>query len=412
MGDFAIDLGIRYSIGSARGPFSHLSSVGIQENKFFAHFGDAINRLILRHRKRIEEDLDQAGFYGFRDVHPGFKTERAKSEPKSRWADGTPEYSFHICGLRKLFPKALFIHLVRDVSSVVPSMMSFYRVGGTHLVANEQEAYEYWLRAVRACVQAEKAYGSKVIYRLRYSDLITNSKAAIRSVLKFLGEPYTAACLELLRERINSSRVSGNFRTEGACANPSLVEEAELLSAELQKKPQRLDPSVLMTQEMEAKFAQRVQYFANLDLEYRRAQTIVSQLQKELEERAAWALKCSEEAEERTAWALKCREKAVAKDATMLRLQKEFEERTAWALKCSEELAERDASILRLQKEFDERTAWALSLQKQVEERTAWALSLNEELSARDALIQQLRTKRSVTQPDSNRPSVSQLKGA
>jgi len=343
-----------------------LSSVGIQEDKFFAHFGDAIHRLTLRHRKRIEEDLDEGGLYGFRDVHPGFKTERAESEPKLRWVDGTPEYSFHICGLRKLFPKALFIHLVRDVSSVVPSMMNFYRVDGRHLVANEQEAYEYWLRAVRACVQAEKAYGSKVIYRLRYSDLITNSKAAIRSVLKFLGEPYSAACLKPLREKINSSRVSGNFRTGGACANPSLVEEAELLSTELQEKPPRSDPSVLVAQKMEANFAQRVQYFENLDFEYRRAQTIVSQLQKELEERAAWALKCSEE----------------------------FEERTAWALKCGEELTERDSTILRLQKEFDERTAWALSLQKEVEERIACALSLNEELRAQEALIQQLRIQK------------------
>ena len=110
-GRFAIDLGTRYSTGRARDPFSHLSSV--QENKFFAHFGDAIHRLISRHRKRIEENLDEASFYGFHDLCPGFKTERAKSEPKSRWADGTPEYSFHICGLRKLFPKALFIHLVR-----------------------------------------------------------------------------------------------------------------------------------------------------------------------------------------------------------------------------------------------------------------------------------------------------------
>jgi hypothetical protein len=83
LGDFAIDLGTQYSTGSARGPFSHLSSVGVQKDKFFAHFGDAIHRLILRHRKRIDENLDEVGFYGFHDLHPGFKTERVKSEPKS-----------------------------------------------------------------------------------------------------------------------------------------------------------------------------------------------------------------------------------------------------------------------------------------------------------------------------------------
>src|SRR5438552_10112221 len=226
MGDFAIDLAIRYQIGAARGDRSVLSAMDIQSDEFLASFGQTINQLIQRHRKDLERKRSGASRTSSGRIASTAKKRGSKSEPQKRWADGTPEYSFHICGLRKLFPKALFIHLVRDVSSVVPSMMSFYRVGGTHLVANEQEAYEYWLRAVRACVQAEKAYGSKVIYRLRYSDLITNSKAAIRSVLKFLGEPYAAACLEPLREKINSSRVSGNFRGEELRAKPSLVEEA------------------------------------------------------------------------------------------------------------------------------------------------------------------------------------------
>jgi len=391
IGDLAIDLAIRYQIGTARGGLSLLGAMDVQREEFFAIFGSSISKLILNHRRDLElrrlrvQVLQMLLNLG--NARSGAATVPAAStivhsicDPKARWVDGTPENSFHICGLRKLFPEARFIHLVRDVTSVVRSSLNFFAGGRHQLVANEQEAYDYWLRAVGACVQAEKAYGSKVIYRLRYSDLITNSEAAIRSVLKFLGEPYSTACLKPLREKINSSRVSGNFRTGGACANPSLVEEAELLSAELQEKPPRSDPFVLVAQKMEANFAQRVQYFANLDLEYRRAQTIVSQLQKELEERTAWALKCVEE--------------LVEKDATILRLQKEFEERTAWALKCGEELTERDATILRLQKEFDERTAWALSLQKEVEERTACVLSLNEELRAREALIQQLRIQK------------------
>ena len=39
----------------------------------------------------------------------------AAAGPKARWVDGTPEYALHICGLRKLFPHASFIHLFRDV---------------------------------------------------------------------------------------------------------------------------------------------------------------------------------------------------------------------------------------------------------------------------------------------------------
>ena len=118
--------------------------------------------------------------------------------PKARWVDGTPEYSLHICGLRKLFPHALFIHLFRDVRAVVRSMINFHRATGIHLVANEEEAYRYWIRTVSACLMAERAYGPNVVHRIRYADLIDNPESTMRSLLEFLGEPYTARCLEPL----------------------------------------------------------------------------------------------------------------------------------------------------------------------------------------------------------------------
>ncbi len=54
MGDFAIDLAIRYQIGAARGDRSVLSAMDIQSDEFFASFGQTINDLILRHRKDLE----------------------------------------------------------------------------------------------------------------------------------------------------------------------------------------------------------------------------------------------------------------------------------------------------------------------------------------------------------------------
>jgi hypothetical protein len=124
--------------------------------------------------------------------------------PKRRWVDGTPEYSFYISALCKLFPGALFIHIVPDVQAVVRSMLNFHRVGGVQLVSNQQEAYHYWFRAVSACLQAERAYGPNVVYRVRYGELIDNPESAMQSLFAFLEEPYTAKCLEPLKERINS----------------------------------------------------------------------------------------------------------------------------------------------------------------------------------------------------------------
>jgi hypothetical protein len=122
-------------------------------------------------------------------------TEQSADIPKARWVDGTPEHSFHVCGLRKLLPNALFVHIVRNVTSVVRSMLNFHRIAGVSLVASEQEAYDYWFRAVSACLLAEQAYGLGVVFRLRYSELVDQPEASLRSLRNFLGEPFAAECL-------------------------------------------------------------------------------------------------------------------------------------------------------------------------------------------------------------------------
>jgi hypothetical protein len=108
---------------------------------------------------------------------PPFKISRSPQEPKARWVDGTPEYSFYICGLRKLFPRALFVHLVRDVTDVVRSLLNFLPDGRNRLVANEQAAYQYWLRRATCCFEAEQAYGPDAVYRMRYSNIVKQPEA-------------------------------------------------------------------------------------------------------------------------------------------------------------------------------------------------------------------------------------------
>ena len=94
---------------------------------------------------------------------------------------------------------------------MVRSLLNFFPQEGKRLVDTEQAAYEYWLRRANACYEAEKAYGRQTIYRLRYSDLIGDQEAAMRSLLEFLGEPYAAECLEPFAQRINSSNVPADF---------------------------------------------------------------------------------------------------------------------------------------------------------------------------------------------------------
>jgi sulfotransferase family protein len=280
LGSFAIDAAVGYQRGSARGERGQLSANFIQREEFLSILGESISELILGHRRKFEDAnlREQAGWYP-----PPFKISRCQGEPKSRWVDGTSENSFYICGLRKLFPQALFVHLVRDAADVARSLLNFFPDGRNRLVANEQEAYEYWLRRVSCCVEAEQAYGPDVVYRMRYSDIIDQPEFAMRSLLHFLGEPYAPECLEPLPQRINSANVPVDFNPSDPSTDLIVLERVKQLSDELQSSRQPSEASPKLAEKLEAEFNQRVQYFASLGTKYSEAQKLIEKLQKEQE---------------------------------------------------------------------------------------------------------------------------------
>jgi SAM-dependent methyltransferase len=69
-----------------------------------------------------------------------------------------------------------------------------------------------------------------------------------------------------------------------------------------------------------------------------------------------------------------------AAEAQLHNVQREVDERTAWAQRLDKQLDERTAWALGLEKDVQERTAWARRLEKELEERTAWALRLESNL--------------------------------
>ena len=300
MGNFAVNVAKSYQVGAARGIFSILSAMDISRDEFFSHIGRSINSLVLKHRcdldrKRLiiavqrllkEEGLylgevtgqfdaatsaalrrsgisDEANALLYSELVDSLRTAASDSEHKTRWVDQTPEYSFHICGLRKLFPCAVFIHIVRDVGSVVRSMLNFHRIAGTHLAANEEEAYRYWLRTVGACLKAEEAYGPHVVYRLRYAVLVENPESALRSLLDFLG----SRTLPNASSRFQSGsivNVPPEFESDDPATDPAIVEEAQRLSAEIEQTSQPTEHSPAAADELEAEFGTRIKHLARV----------------------------------------------------------------------------------------------------------------------------------------------------
>ena len=279
MGDFAVNVAVAYQIGAARGDLSILSAMDVHDQELFATLGHAINDLIVSHRKDLEKKRETRSI-ALNLNASWLEATSTAAGPKRRWVDGTPEYSFHICGLRKLFPNALFIHLFRDVRSVVDSMLNFHRISGTQLVANEQEAYRYWIRTVSSCIKAGRAYGPSVVYRVRYADLINNSESTMRSLLNFLQEPYVERCLEPLKLRINSSTVPADFKINEAATDPVMVKEATQLSDEIESTLQSAEALSAAADELEADFRKRVKYVATMDRSYQEAQRLIETLNK------------------------------------------------------------------------------------------------------------------------------------
>jgi Sulfotransferase family len=276
MGEFAVNVAVSYQIGAARGDYSILSAMDIGESELFTALGRSIDDLIVQHRADLERKRKSRTDSSKVDTR-WLEATSISAGPKTRWVDGTPEYSLHICALRKLFPGALFIHLIRNVRAVVRSMVNFHRVAGFKLVANEEEAYRYWIRTVSACVTAERAYGPNVIRRIRHSDLADQAESTMRSLLEFLGEPYAAKCLEPLAQRINSSNVPADFKTDET-TDPAIIEQATTLNHHLEQTPQPAHASCAAADELEEAFRARVRHSANLDSAYQKARRIIQRL--------------------------------------------------------------------------------------------------------------------------------------
>lgn len=337
MAHFAVDVAVAFRRGSARGERSQLSSMGIDRDQFLQDFGTSINASIVRHREAFEDRRRQRASPENPENHPAFKISRGQSDPKSRWVNGTPEYSFGIGGLRKLFPAARFIHLVRHPDFVVPSMLNFDRVFGTKLAEKEEEGYGRWLANVRACVLAENACGAEIVCRVFHEDLVREPDAAMRRILDFIDEPFHAVCLEPLEKRINSSNVDAAESKREVAADSAVVAEARALWKTLRETPAPNEPLADAAALLEEQFEHRVAYFHDLDAQCAQIRQAHQALQSEFGDRTKWALQLRDEIEQ--------------KDKRILQLQSEVADRTKWALDLKEEVAQQDKVIIQLQAE-------------------------------------------------------------
>jgi hypothetical protein len=121
---------------------------------------------------------------------------------KSVWAEKTPDNVLRFGYIRRHFPNALLVHVIRDGRDVVCSLrrQTWLKVpaGERQTPRAVEVAIDYWSRRVRAGLRFRN--DPKYI-ELKYEDLIRDPEAALRPVFAAAGLEWTPAVLQVAIDR-------------------------------------------------------------------------------------------------------------------------------------------------------------------------------------------------------------------
>ncbi len=143
-----------------------------------------------------------------------------------RVAEKTPHNMLHVALLGRLFPRARFVHLVRDGRAVAASLVKQRWIEpGTGkpiwYCADLEGAMRYWASVV-STARAQAASVAGRYLEVRYEDLVASPERTLRQVMAFLGERWDPAVLAhhrsgaVLPERESSSQAVARAVHTGA----------------------------------------------------------------------------------------------------------------------------------------------------------------------------------------------------
>jgi hypothetical protein len=141
----------------------------------------------------------------FRTVFPLEMPGDARSWDTVIWGDKTPLYMIEMPLLARLFPRARFIHIVRDPRDCA---LSSEQAWGNSLLRTAQE----WADRVRICRRDGAALGPERYLELRYEDLLADVAGTHGRTCGFLGIPVPAEPGRLARVPENVGAARGETR--------------------------------------------------------------------------------------------------------------------------------------------------------------------------------------------------------
>ena len=121
----------------------------------------------------------------------------AKQYNAARWGDKTPIYASYMDLIHEIFPRAQFLHIIRDGRDAALSMLDKYERDEFHV--DIFFAARNWVRRIRSAQRAGAKIGPDLYYELRYERLIEDPEGELRAVCAFLGETFEPEMIEFHR---------------------------------------------------------------------------------------------------------------------------------------------------------------------------------------------------------------------
>jgi hypothetical protein len=109
--------------------------------------------------------------------------------PCVRWGDKTPDNTYCLDAIRRVFPEAQFIHMVRDGCDVAYSYVY------TGMFPTEREAAVIWSDMVRRGRRFCSSFPDCCL-EVRYEEFVTRPEPSVKKVCGFLGIEYLPGMLD------------------------------------------------------------------------------------------------------------------------------------------------------------------------------------------------------------------------
>ena len=161
-----------------------------------------------------------------------YMTYAAQSFPGAKvWGDQSPIHTFYLPYIKRIFPQARYIHLLRDGRDVTASLVS--RFGENHLY----ESVLRWKTSLKRINQFRKQIQSRQYLEVRYEDLVREPEQVLQQVCQFIGIDYSTVMLDYwkLPSTIEHKYDSYHKNLEKPVFDSSIGKWMEVLNAEQQQ---------------------------------------------------------------------------------------------------------------------------------------------------------------------------------